>query len=256
MFFILSKVLYLFVQPLNWVIGLLVFSFFSKVPGRKRKALGLALALIFLFTNHLIFNQIAKAWETKTITADQIATPFEIGILLGGYSNSHILPTHDRHNFSARANRFLNTYELYRAGKIKKILLTGGSGDILQNNPSEAEEVKQFLMLAGVPEADIIVEARSKNTYENAVFTKEILDRDYPGATCLMITSAWHMPRSIGCFEKAGVRFTPFSVDFLTEKDRWLPENSLIPDRNGFYYWEVLIKEWVGCVMYRIQGYI
>ena len=256
MFFIISKLLYFLIQPLNWVIALMLYALFSKIPSRKRKALVAALCLVFFFTNHFLYNQVVKAWETDTLTADQIAQPYDIGILLGGYSNSHIRPSNDRQNFSQRANRFLNAYELYKMGKVKKLLLTGGSGDILEKNASEAEQMKSFLIRLGMPSEDIIVEGKSRNTYENAIFTKTILDESYPGASCLLITSAWHMPRSIGCYEKAGVKFTPYSVDFITEEDRWLPENTLIPDRNGFYFWEVLIKEWVGYLVYNLQGYI
>jgi len=256
MFFILSKILFILIQPINWVIGLMLFALFSKKPLCKKRALIWASVLFLFFTNRLIFNQFAKAWELKTITADQIQQPYDIGILLGGYSNSQVRPNHDRQNFSSRANRFLNAYELYKTGKVRKLLLTGGSGDLLQKNPSEAENVYDFLVRVGVPPSDIIVEGKSRNTWENAIFTKEILDEQYPNANCLLITSAWHMRRSIGCYEKAGVKFTPFSVDFVTEKDRWAPENSLIPDRSGFYFWEMLVKEWVGCVMYKLQGYI
>mgnify|MGYP001202589768 CR=1 FL=1 len=256
MFFILSKILYFLIQPLNWVIGLMLFALFSKKPQRKRKTLLAAIILTFFFTNRFLYNQVIRLWEVETITAEQITQPFDIGILLGGYSNSHILPRHDRMNFSTRANRFLNAYELYRSGKIRKLLLTGGSGDLLQQQPSEALEMKKFLTRIGVPEEDIIIEPDSRNTYENAVFTKKILDEKYPGARCLLMTSAWHIRRSEGCYRKAGVDFVPYSVDFLTEKDRWAPENTLIPDRTCFYLWELLIKEWIGYAAYWAKGYL
>ncbi len=255
MFFILSKILFIFIQPINWVIGLMVFSIFTKKEKWKKRAVIWAAIFAIFFTNRLIFNQFAKAWELKTITADQIKQPYDIGVLLGGYSNSQIRPNHDRFNFNSRANRFLNAFELYKTGKVRKLLLTGGSGDILQKNPSEAVEIKKFLIRLGVPETDIIEEGMSRNTWENAIFTKKIIDAEYPYAKCLLITSAWHMRRSVACYRKAGMEFTPFSVDFVTEKDRWIPENSIIPDRMGFYFWEMLIKEWMGCVMYKLQGY-
>jgi uncharacterized SAM-binding protein YcdF (DUF218 family) len=255
MFFVLSKLLFFIIQPINWLAAMLLISIFSKKPLRKKKALIAAAILLFFFTNRLVFNQFAKAWELDTITADQIQQPYDIGILLGGYSNYNIRPNHDRFNVNARGNRFLNTYELYRTGKIRKILLTGGSGDLQQDVPSEGEEMKKFLLRLGVPAEDIIVEGKSRNTWENAIFTKSILEEQYPNANYLLITSAWHMRRSIGCFKKAGVRFTPFSVDFISEVDRFSPENAIIPDRAGFYFWEMLIKEWVGTVAYKMKGY-
>ncbi|MEZ4961319.1 MAG: YdcF family protein [Saprospiraceae bacterium] len=256
MFFIVSKVLYFAIQPLNWVLALMLYSLFAKKKSRKRKALVAAIVLGFLFTNRFLYNQVIKLWELKTITADQITEPYDIGILLGGYSNGNILPRHDRQNFSHRAARFLNAYELYKMGKVKKLLLTGGSGDLLQDQPSEAQDMKGFFARIGVPAEDIIIEPDSRNTYENADFTKKILEERYPGASCLLITSAFHMRRSLGCFKKAGVACTPYSVDFITEKDRWAPENTIFPDRNGFYFWEILVKEWVGYLAYWAKGYL
>ena len=256
MFFILSKILYFLIQPLNWVIALMVYSLFSKKRERKRKALVGAIILSLFFTNRLIYNQVIKLWEFDTITADEIVQPYKLGILLGGYSNSQILPNHDRHNFSQSGNRFFNAYELYRTGKIEKILLTGGSGRLMGIRKKEAHGVHEFLKRIGIPEEDIIIEPESRNTYENAIFTKKILEQKNIRGNFLLITSAFHMRRSKACFDKAGVSYTPFSVDFIGEKDHWRPSNILIPDRKGFANWELLIKEWVGYIAYWVVGYI
>ncbi|MFQ5446728.1 MAG: YdcF family protein [Saprospiraceae bacterium] len=257
MFFIFSKILYFLLQPLNWVVGFLLFALCTKKKRRRRRAIWAAVIFTLFFTNHFIFNQVAKFWELKTITADEIDTPYEVGILLGGYANNHIVPRHDRQNFSGRANRFLNAYELYKTGKVRKLLLTGGSGEVLQKGPSEAEKMREFLLRIGVPQEDIIVEGKSRNTHENAVFTKKILDEIYPSQpSCLLLTSAVHMRRSTGCFTQAGVKYTPFSVDFLQEDDKWSPQFFLIPDPSAVMYWEGMVKEWVGCLAYRIKGYM
>jgi len=256
MFFVFSKILYFLIQPINWVLALMLCSLFSKKPSRKRKALVAAIVMGFFFTNHFIYNQIIHLWEVETITADQIKKPYDIGILLGGFSSSYVIPNHDRFNINCSGNRFLNAYELYKTGKVKKLLITGGSGDLLQKTPSEAVKLKDFLLRIGVPEEDIIMEPAARNTYENAVFTQTMLTEQFPGANCLLITSASHMRRSIGCYKKAGVKFTPFSVDFMAEKNRWAPENTLVPDRKGFYLWEILIKEWVGYFAYWLKCYL
>lgn len=236
--------------------GILLFAIFTKNQKRRKKSIITAVVMMFFFTNHFIYNQVALLWEVETITESDIQNPYDIGILLGGYSNPNVRPGQNRHNFSERGNRFMNALELYHAGKFKKILLTGGSGRILAKESSEAVQMQSFLIKIGIPAEDIIVEGNSRNTYENAIFTKAILDEKYPNAKCLLITSAWHMPRSIGCFRKAGVEFTPYSVDFISEKTRYLLDDTLIPDRLGFYRWEILIKEWVGYVAYWVKGYI
>lgn len=255
MFFIFSKLLYFLLKPSVWIGGFLLYAAFGKGPRWRKRSVYLALASYWLFSNIFLANQLMRLWEPESLTANEIETPYDIGILLGGYSNVFTVPDHDRHNFSDRGNRFFQAYELYQTGKVKKLLLSGGSGNLLQNVPGEAGLMKAYLMRIGIPESDIIVENTSRNTRENAVFTKEILDRDYPGARCLLLTSAWHMRRSKACFDKAGQPTTPYCVDYLSERTRYNPEILILPHRFGLYYWELMIKEMVGCVMYRLQGY-
>lgn len=257
MFYLFSKILYFIIQPINWILLCLLIAFFSKKEKRKKRSLTIGLILFLFFTNHFIFNQVMRLWEVDTITTNQIEGDYDIGILLGGYTNIHIEPYVDRHNFSERANRFNNTLELYHKGKIKKILLTGGSTAIIEKvMVNEAISVHQFLLTIGIPEEDIIIESAARNTYENALFTKKILSEKYPNAKCLLITSAWHMRRARACYKKQNIQFTPFSVDYIGERTRWMPESLFIPDRMGFYRWEILIKEWFGCLAYKLKGYI
>jgi len=256
MFFVLSKVLLFLIEPLNWVIGLLVFAVFTKKSKRRKRALTVATVLSIFFTNHFLFNQVIRLWEVKTITMDQIQEPFDIGILLGGYSNPYIIPGNDRHNFNERGNRFFNALELYRAGKVRKLLLTGGSGRLIGKKTSEALQMQPFLSKLGIPPEDIIIEAAARNTYESAPLTKKILDERFPNARCLLITSAWHMPRTKGCFRKEGIPFTPFSVDYIGERNEFTFDSLILPDHLGFYHWKFLIKEWVGYVAYWMRGYL
>jgi len=255
MFFILSKVLAFTIKPVVWLLALMVYALLIKNPRRSRRAVIVALSLLLLMSNRWISNLVFRAWEPETITADQITEPYDIGIVLGGYSNFYIEPGHDRHNLSERGNRLTNALELYFSGKIKKILLSGGSGRLLQDGPSEAELVFALLERWGVPESDIILEPDSKNTWENAEFTNNIIQTRHPGASCLLITSAWHLPRAQACFQKAGLNATPFAVDYISEANRWDFDLLLMPDKLGLYKWELLIKEWIGLLAYQMQGY-
>ncbi len=255
MFFILSKVLAFTIKPIIWIVALLAYAVWTKRALRRKRAIVCALVVLLLLSNRWISNQVFRAWEPDTLTADQIDKPYDIGIVLGGYSNHYIEPRNDRHNFNERANRLTNALELYFAGKVKKLLLSGGSGSLLQDGPSEAEFIVAFLEKIGIPESDIILEPDSRNTWENALFTRNIVETRYPGASCLLITSAWHMPRSEACFRKAGLPVTPFSVDFISEANRWDFDLLCMPDKLGLYKWELLIKEWVGCAAYKAQGY-
>ena len=234
---------------------MLLFGIFTKSEKWRKKAITAAFAMLLFFGNHFIFNLVVNWWESPAMDMTKIEQPYDIGILLGGYSSLNKRPNHDRHNFNERGNRFFQTYELYKTGKIKQILLTGGNGAILQDLASEAVEMRKFLIKIGVPDSAIIIEPNSRTTYENAVFTKEILTKKYPNARCLLITSAWHMPRSKATFQKAGMNFDTFSVDYLSERVKFTPDDFL-PNKLGFYYWEVLIKEWVGYCAYWARGYL
>ncbi len=256
MFFILSKVLYVFIQPVNWVLFVLLWAGLTKKPVRRKRLLWAAFFMVFFFSNRMIFNQVVGWWEEETLTADQLAAPYDIGILLGGYSNSSIVPGHDRFNLSTRGNRFFNAYELYRTGKVRKLLLTGGTGSLLQNHPGEARLAAQLLQRLGVPDTAIIVENASRNTYENAAFSSAIVNKLPGEPSCLLITSAYHMRRAAACFRKTGLNCTPFSVDYLRQKPSWEPKFWLIPEPLGFYHWEAIIKEWLGYLAYKVRGYL
>ena len=257
MFLFFSKLLYFIIQPINWIVLPLVYAVLGKNQKWKRRCLITSCVLGLFFSNHFIYNQCIKLWEVKTQTMDEIVEPYDIGILLGGYSNFFVEPNTDRHNFNERGGRFMQTFELYKKGKFKKFLLTGGSGFIIfGSEKSEAVLARDYLMRLGVPSEDIIVEPDSKNTHENATLTKKILDAKYPNANCLLITSAWHMRRSEGCFTKEGISYTPFSVDHIGEVNRFVPASMFIPNSENIYRWELLIKEIVGSVAYKLRGYI
>lgn len=256
MFLFFSKLLYFLIQPINWIILPMVYALLGKNKKWKKRCLTLSCILGIFFSNHFIFNQFMRLWEVYTLKMDEIEEPYDIGILLGGYSNFFSEPDDDRHNFNERGGRFMQAFELYKRGKFKKFLLTGGSGFIVfGSKKSEALLARQYLLRLGVPESDIIVEPDSKNTHENATLTKKILDKKYPNAKCLLITSAWHMRRSMACFTKEGIQYTPFSVDHIGEVTIFGPGSVIIPNSETIYRWEILIKEMVGSVAYKIRGY-
>lgn len=256
MFFVLSKVLFFLIQPINWIVWPLIYTLFGKNKKWRRKTLIISLSVGLFFSNHFIFNQFAKLWEVDTITTPNIKESYDIGILLGGYSNFYIQPDQDRHNFNERGARFFQAFELYKKGKFKKFLLTGGSGFMFGTEKSEAVLARELLLRLGVPDFDIIVESASRNTFENAVFTHEILEEKYPDASLLLITSAWHMRRSIGCFDQVNLKYTPFSVDFMGEENRYVPASLIIPKSVTIWRWEILTKEMIGYLAYRARGYI
>lgn len=200
------------------------------------------------------------AWEERTITVKEIHQPYDIGILLGGYSISTNRLLNDNRLFHLNfgANRITQAIELYKLGKIKKILLSGGNGNILKKGAPESVNAKQFLIRLGIPVTDILIETESRNTHENALFSKEILQKETEGKAVrlLLITSAFHIYRSELCFKKVGLQTTPFSVDFHAHKSFAFQLSDLVPSPKAIQHWQLLIKELVGIIVYRLRGYL
>lgn len=211
--------------------------------------------MFWVFGNALISDGFLYWWEPAPRSAAEMEDSYDLAIVLGGYSNFLVQAPRDLQHFNDRANRFNNTLELYGRGKVQRILLSGGSGALVRRSPPEAEVSAAFLRTIGLPDSAIIVEARSRNTRENARYTAQLLEDRYPGARCLLITSAFHMPRAHACFKKAGVTCDTFPVDYLQETPVWTPDYWLLPRASRLGYWELLIKEWVGWVVYKMRGW-
>lgn len=256
MFFVLSKILNFLLKPSIWLLALLLWAVFTRRPQRRRRIVVAALVLFLFFSNQMIFNYTIGWWEVETITAHDILEPYDIGILLGGFSNPNIIPGDDRLNLSVHGNRFFNAYELYRSGKVKRLIISGKSGSLFPQHEGEALHTATALREMGVPDSAILIENRSRNTYENAVFCSEMINALPGQPRVLLITSAYHMRRASGCFRKTRLEFTPYSVDFLFEKFQPSPQFLLLPNAQGLYRWQALIKEWVGYLAYWVQGYL
>ncbi len=224
---------------------------------RKRRSLRLA-AFLFLFcTNPYILSKVAGYWEVKPTDANSISGTYEVGVVLGGFSDFDGPAIYDRYNFGNSPNRLTNAIELYHKRRIKKILITSGSGAYFAEKIDEAPEAKKFLINIGIPESDILIESNSRNTWENSFFTKELLQEKGIQSDILLITSASHMRRSLGCFHKAGFQnCDPYPTDFLNKRFQWTPDHTILPDSKGFFNWQILIKEWIGYLVYAIRGYI
>lgn len=255
MFFVLSKLLLFLIQPLDWVIAFLVVGLIRRKTRLGRRLLAAGVVMTVFFTNPLVLNIVTRAWEVNLVTIASLEEPFDVGIVLGGFSRV-IERTPDRLHLNEHPNRFIHAIELYKAGKIRKILVAGGSPALIGEKRNDSEMVRRFLLNVGIPSEDILIEARSRNTRENAVFSAEFLAEQMPGARCLLITSAFHMRRAAGCFRVAGIEAKQFATDMSEDAiEHWTPNALIVPNPRGFERWGMLVKEWVGMVAYKVRGY-
>ncbi|MFK7899414.1 MAG: YdcF family protein [Cyclobacteriaceae bacterium] len=252
MFFILSKTLHVFAQPIIWMAGGLLFALVTKNQKRRKKALLITVSLFLFFTNDYLGNKMFKWWEVEPTSISSVAHA-SYGVILSGVTNAEIQPQ-DRVYFNKGADRVTQAIQLFKLGKIDTLIVTGGSGSLLgneKNKSTEAEKIAFVMEYCGVPRTQIILDNDAKNTNQNAINTAQLVG----DASCLLITSAFHMRRASACFEKREINFIPFPVDYYTHQDEFGFQN-IIPSAAAIPAWTKLIKEWIGYTMYSLVGYV
>lgn len=253
MFFVLSKILAFLTQPYVWIIGCLVAAYFVGRKTRKKRLVWLAGGLFIFFSNQVIFDEFVRQWEVPGIKESQLQE-HDVAIVLGGMAafNKDL----GRLSFGPSSDRIIQALSLYKAGKVKKILLCGDSGALNDDGLDEARQLKDLVVKLGFPEEDVWIETESVNTHENALFAADVLKK-YPEYTdYVLVTSAMHMKRSLACFENVGIHCTPYSVDHITGK-RWFSFKRLfVPSLNTLRTWHWYTHEVIGYWTYALMGYI
>ena len=255
MFFVLSKIFSFLMHPFSWVVIALIISWVTKRPRLARYTFRSAIIALIFFSNTVIFLEFARLWEKDGKKIEEVGH-YDCAVVLGGmaeYDNSN-----DRLSIRRGGDRIWQAINLYHLGKVDKILISGDNGILLGGELEEATQFKEVLVENGIPEGDILVESKSKNTYENAVESKKIIDHHKELKSILLVTSALHMRRSQKCFEKAGfLNFETFTTDHYTGDNRsYSFDQYIIPNASTLSDWERLIHEWVGYVSYSIMGYL
>lgn len=213
-----------------------------------------AFVTTLLFTNMFIVDEFVRAWELPQVSYESVDDDYDVAIVLGGgvFFDEQFKRTNYGYNF----HRYYDAMMLYKMGKVKKLLVSAGSGTLVNTHIKEADYIRKLWLQFGVPTEDIIVEATSRNTHENAAETKKILDSLGVSGKFLLVTSATHMRRSMACFNKEGVDVTPFCTDKKTGPRCFYPDYLLVPKSAALGRWNVLMHEWIGCITYKVAGYI
>lgn len=253
MFFLFSKLLAFLFMPISWVFILLIWSWRAKDPGRKRRLRIAAVVILVVFSNRFFFDRTMHAWEVSAV-AEPPKGSYDAIIVLGGMSSWD--DQLNRIQFARGNDRLLQALALWKKGVAPKIVFTGGSGSVLHPEYLEATRIRNYLLSIGVPDSAMIFEENSQNTYQNAQMTKPLLEKYAPGGRYLLVTSAFHMRRSLGCFAKQGIRTSPYSTDRYSGPLKFEFDYMFLPDSGTFSDWEVLFHEWIGCITYKLSGYM
>lgn len=255
MFFILSKILDLFLKPLTWFIILLVLSILIKNKKHKKRLIRITLAMVVFFTNPFISKEAIRTIETSPVSVSNLDTAYDLGIVLGGGMIDYDAKN-KRKIFRHNTDRIMQAIWLYKKNIINKILISGGAGTISYSNNKESKILKDFFVEIGLPPHDILIETQSNNTYENAEFTASMLEGTYPNGSFLLITSATHINRAKKCFLKAGVDVDTYPVGHISGPRKWDVKNLLFPNYEALKHWDIFFHEIFGLLTYRFMGYI
>ncbi|MGL5891120.1 MAG: YdcF family protein [Bacteroidia bacterium] len=252
MFFILSKVFAFLLMPFTWAMLLLLWAILSKKPVVKRRALLAGILVLYLFSNRFVLDSVMRAWEIPA-TPEPAAGTYDAIIVLGGTRawDEQL----DRVQFTRGGDRLFQGLQLMRKGVAPKLIFTGGSGSLRNQDKLEANWINSWLNRAGLNDSNIVFENKSRNTHENAAFTKPLLGSG--NGRYLLVTSAFHMRRSVACFAHEGIKVVPYSADrYSGGPPRYQLDYLLLPESDVMQGWNQLMHEWVGCISYSISGYI
>lgn len=256
MFFYISKIFWFFAQPSNLIIIFLVvgaiFYFRGKVKtGTRIVALGIIfISLVGLSPlSYLLMLSLEQQYAKPPIEA---IGPLDGVIVLGGMIDTAISEARDETTLNDGAERLTEAVRLAYRFPDARIMITGGTGAIIYRGQDEATSAQGFFTDIGIRKDRILIETESKNTWQNAIYSKEIIQPE-PGERWLLITSAFHMPRSIGVFRAAGFDVIPWPVDYRT---RGMQDALRIPSQpsKAWTYLDIAAKEWIGYVAYALSG--
>ncbi|MFC3323291.1 YdcF family protein [Mesorhizobium cantuariense] len=256
MFFYLSKVFWFFIQPLNLAIFLLLGGLIAAIIGRWGLAvIGGVLAFLILALSAwtslgaMMLNPLEERFQRPSLPekVDGI-------VVLGGGFEGAINLARGGYELNSGGDRMVETAILARRFPAAKVIVSGGTGELFLEGEGDAATAPRLLTALGVTADRLILENKSRNTYENAVFTKELVTPK-PGETWLLVTSAFHMPRAKALFDKAGFATVPWPVDYRTSGREGI---GLFRDNpaDSLQATTMAIREWIGLIAYWLSGRI
>ena len=170
----------------------------------------------------------------------------------GGSIDQTLSAQYGRASFNQAAERVIAPLELRRRYPKARLVFTGGSAALRPSTLTEAWAVRRFWRAVGLDQGDVVYEDRSRNTFENALFTRDLV-KPREGERWLLVTSAMHMPRAVGVFRKVGFPVIAYPVDFRTNGEFW---RAGVPADTGsaVSMVENAMHEWLGLIAYRLTG--
>lgn len=229
--------------------------FFCRNAKKQKRILLISISFIFFFGNSFILDEFVRLWEVPFNKSRN--KNYDIGIVLSGMLMYDA--KNDVSKFNGNVDRLLQVLPKLKKKEIKYLLFTGGSGDLYHPENKEAEILKRYLKSIEWDTSNFLFESESRNTYENAKFSANLLHekfKDLSTKKIVLITSAGHMRRSIACFESQGIQVDYLCTNRFSGPRKFEFEHCLIPNMSALSGWNHLLHEVVGYLTYQLSGKI
>ena len=256
MFFYPAKIIWFLVQPSALLLVMLIAGAALLKAGRDRMGRRLiALSICLLLVGGLLplANWLMLPLEERFTRPDLSGRDVDGIVVLGGAEDAYIWTRRGAHALNEAAERFTEGLALARRFPKAKVAFTGGSIEILTSPTIGADAARAIFGDLGLVEGDrLVLESKARDTWENAILTKALV-QPKPTERWLLVTSAWHMPRAIGVFRKAGFAVEPWPVDYRTAglRDALRPFEA---PSDGLKRLDTATREWIGLLSYRLSG--
>jgi uncharacterized SAM-binding protein YcdF (DUF218 family) len=260
MLLILSKLLTTLLNPVGAALLLLACGLLFTFVWRKARAAAVffacAFAVLLVFslpiTEHLLLRGLEGRYRPQSEYGQASAV-----VLLGGFTRGRIPPRLFAET-TIDANRAFGAVRVWRQGAAPKMMLTGGLLDwTTEESISEADNMLEILSgFFGIDSADVLLDGRAQNTRDNARYTREALEAAGLGLDIILVTSAYHTPRAVAVFEKAGFKVTPAPAGYIANSVFSRKPLLWLPGASSLFSSSIALHEYIGLAAYRAAGWI
>jgi uncharacterized SAM-binding protein YcdF (DUF218 family) len=250
--FVLSKIVWPILSPDAML--LILFAIGTALLWTRRWRWGRTILLIAVLAALAIAilpigGYLLTPLENRFATVHRLPERVDGIVVLGGAVSQRLTEARGQPALNAAAERMTEFVALARRHPEAKLVFTGGSALIAHPELKEVKVARMLFESLGLDISRIVFEDESRNTYENALYTRDLV-KPQPGETWLLITSAFHMPRAYGCFARVGWNVLPYPVDYLTRGD--YDASPGFDFMGGLYVLGLALHEWVGLIVYRL----
>jgi len=255
MFHYASAIVWGLLQPVNLIGLLLAASILAGLLRWRKTALSAssaALLVLALGGWTSLGALLMQPLEDRFVRPDPAPDRIDGIIVLGGGFEGAINLARGGHELNRGGDRFVETAILARRYPEARIVISGGSGSVMLAGEGDADTAPRLLEALGVDRARLELENQSRDTYENSVMTRRLIEPK-PGERWLLVTSAFHMPRSVALFRKAGFDVIPWPSDYRTtgQETFGLARDNVIDNLHNL---TTALREWIGLSAYWLTG--